>query len=392
MSTTEASELPTQPTGERPHANFYAFCSLVLPGLGQLLQKRPAEAVGFFLLFLMSGFLPVLIVSLLFRDRFSHASIQMHLLHMVLFGGLFFLFVAAITWAVVDAARGQNEKTEEKKEEPSKKQRKPAHHKIIDILVGIAISGLLIAFLLPGVPSAREAARRMQCSNNMKQIVQAFHHYYDEYGHFPPAYTVDDEGKPLHSWRVLILPYIDVAGREYLCENIRLDEPWDSEHNQQFHSKAPSIFCCPSVIPRNSREEEVFVPVPSGCFYSVIVGSDSAFFGSEPRTKPDAKVLGETIFLVERRVPVNWMDPSRELSFDAVVREHTMRGINVDAMEISSYHPGGVNVALGDGSVRFLPDSMDGEILRKMLTLFSQERGGVSPPVSPDQTLPKPGG
>ena len=79
---------------------------------------------------------------------------------------------------------------------------------------------------------------------------------------------------------------------------------------------------------------------------------------------PDEKVLGETIFLVERRVPVNWMDPSRELSFDVACK-----GVNVDAMGISSYHSGGVNVALGDGSVRFLSDSMDGVELRKMLTL-----------------------
>jgi len=339
----------------RPRPAFYAFCSLVLPGLGQLLQKRTGEAVGFFLLFLMSGFLPLLIISLLFRDRFSHASFQMHLLHMFLFGGLFFLFVAAITWSVVDAARERNEKTE-------KKQKRHFRFTPGKIVAAILFVGVLIVLLFPSLPAAREAARRMQCTNHLKQIMLAFHNYHAEHGHFPPAYTVNENGVPLHSWRVLILPYVE---KNNLYEQIRLDEPWDSEYNRQFHSEAPSVFRCPSTQPR----ESVVVPVPSGSFYSVIVDAESAFFGSQPRTENEIEGgLSSTIFLVERRVPVNWMDPSRELSFDVAVK-----GVNVDAMGMSSYHPGGVNVAFGDGSVRFVTDSIDGEILRKMLMLQAGE-------------------
>lgn len=68
-----------------------------------------------------------------------------------------------------------------------------------------------------------------------------------------------------------------------------------------------------------------------------------------------------TIILVERRAPVNWMDPSQEIPFETAIR-----GINVDAMGIGSYHPGGGNVAFGNGSVRFIRNDIDVETLRAM--------------------------
>ena len=343
---------------------FYAFCSLIVPGLGQLLQKRNGAAVGFFTLFLLSGFLPVLIVSLLFMDRFSYQPLRIHLIHIFTFGGLFLLFMSAVFWAAFDA--GNNFEVKPKpipdKEEPPKEHseenpKKRSCFSTTGILTIIAGVGLLIALFLPAVPASREAARRMQCTNNIKQIMLAFHNYHDNYKCFPPAYSVDEDGKPLHSWRVLILPYIEQTA---LYEQIRLDEPWDSEHNHQFHAKAPSVFRCPSA---GELREAPSVPAPAGCFYSVIVGKETAFFGPETRSMSEASSpLSETIFLVERRMPVNWMDPSREITF-----ETACQGVNVDAMGISSYHVGGVNVALGDGSCHFIADTIDSETLRKML-------------------------
>src|SRR5207248_11120546 len=64
----------------------------------------------------------------------------------------------------------------------------------------------LPALMLPAVQQAREAARRTQCSNNLRQIGLALHNYAQVYGSFPPAFVADEEGKPMHSWRVLILP------------------------------------------------------------------------------------------------------------------------------------------------------------------------------------------
>jgi prepilin-type processing-associated H-X9-DG protein len=79
-------------------------------------------------------------------------------------------------------------------------------------------------------------------------------------------------------------------------------------------------------------------------------------------------IPGETIVVVERRMPVNWMDPSREISF-----ETACEGINVDAMGISSYHTEGANVAMADGTVQYISNSINSETLRKMLMIMGKK-------------------
>jgi 5'-3' exonuclease len=100
-----------------------------------------------------------------------------------------------------------------------------------------------VALLLPAVQAAREAARRMQCTNNIKQIMLAMHTYHDAHKCFPPVMTADKNGKPLHSWRVLILPFIE---QQALYSQIRLDEPWDSEYNSRLHDMNIQTYQCPS--------------------------------------------------------------------------------------------------------------------------------------------------
>ena len=113
--------------------------------------------------------------------------------------------------------------------------------------IGIVLSLLYIVpvyiHLAFAIPQAREAARKMQCSSYSKGILLAFHNYSDTHGALPPLYTVDDEGKPLHSWRVLILPFLD---QQDLYNQIRLDEPWDSEYNKQFHDRMFYYYQCHS--------------------------------------------------------------------------------------------------------------------------------------------------
>ena len=123
------------------------------------------------------------------------------------------------------------------------------------------------------------------------------------------------------------------------------------------------IFRCPS-------NGNVLKQSSGACCYSVVVGSEAAFTGSEPR-EFSGKVsdLSETIFLVERKVPVNWMDPSREVSFD-----DACKGINVDAMGMSSFHSKCVLAGLGDGRVQTISDTVDSKVLRALLMFDNDSR------------------
>src|SRR4249919_3311122 len=126
---------------------------------------------------------------------------------------------------------------------PMDRQRGRAGFTLIELLVVIAIIAVLIALLLPAVQAAREAARRAQCVNNLKQIGLAMHNYHDVKNGLPPSAIVDKQGKPLLSWRVAILPYIE---QQPLYDKFKLDEPWDSPNNKDLIQYMPSIYMCPS--------------------------------------------------------------------------------------------------------------------------------------------------
>jgi hypothetical protein len=210
--------------------------------------------------------------------------------------------------------------------------------------------GVLVALLLPAVQAAREAARRMQCANNLKQIALGLHNYHDTYGSFPPAYTVDANGKPLHSWRTLILPFVEQSA---LYSQIDLDEPWDSPNNQAFHNVVVQAYQCPSARPG------------PGCAYVAVVGPNTMFPG-EKAVKLNEVLDGtsNTIAVVEVSGRTSsWMEPT-DLDFNRMQFQP-----NQSPGDPSSYHPGGFQAALADGSVRFISDSVDTNTLRNLMTI-----------------------
>jgi prepilin-type N-terminal cleavage/methylation domain-containing protein len=109
---------------------------------------------------------------------------------------------------------------------------------LVELLVVIAIIGILVALLLPAIQAAREAARRTQCVNKMKQITIAFHNYHDIHNAFAPGSFSE---KP--SWHVHILPFIE---QEALYDKIRTHENWNSGHNKGFFMTLVADYHCPS--------------------------------------------------------------------------------------------------------------------------------------------------
>lgn len=116
-------------------------------------------------------------------------------------------------------------------------------------IAGIILSALsmlilpvMVGLMLPAVQAAREAARRSVCTNNVRQLALAMLQYESAHGILPAAIT-DADGRPLLSWRVAILPFIE---EQALYEQFHLDEPWDSEHNRGLLGLMPLTFACPS--------------------------------------------------------------------------------------------------------------------------------------------------
>ncbi len=226
---------------------------------------------------------------------------------------------------------------------------------IWDAILALGTVVVLVAFLLPAVRQPRGASRRSQCKNNLKQIGLALHNYHEAHGQFPPAYTVDENGKPLHSWRTLILPYIDQAP---LYNTINLSKPWNDPANAKACVTAIPVYQCPS--PKFSAAQTS---------YLAIVTSNSAMRPVEGRKMSEiTDGLSNTMFVIE--VPANravhWMSPqdadeSLVLNFGP---------------ETKLDHSGGVHALLGDGSVRFLSVNLPAETRRALMSATGNETVG----------------
>ena len=112
--------------------------------------------------------------------------------------------------------------------------------KFLLVLAGIV---LVVGLLSPLYCSAPEASRRLACSNNLKNIALAMHNYEQAYRCFPPAYVPDKHGKPMHSWRVLLLPFLE---KQALYSQYRFNEPWNSPNNRKVTDRATALYQCPS--------------------------------------------------------------------------------------------------------------------------------------------------
>src|SRR5262249_38706201 len=162
------------------------------------------------------------------------------------------------------------------------------------------IAGIVGCCLFPFVfNTPRGAPTRMQCSNHLKQIGLALQNYHDVYGSFPPAYIADADGKPMHSWRVLILPF---AEQKPLYDAYRLDEPWDGPNNRKLHNQYPACFFCPTCYGKQPLGETNYVAV---------VGPGTVWPNDKCIQMSDVKDgTSNTILVVElANSGIHWMEP-----------------------------------------------------------------------------------
>jgi len=236
---------------------------------------------------------------------------------------------------------------------------------IVACLFGMLVcGGILVALLLPAIQSAREAARRAQCSNHLKQIALAFHNYHDVYGTFPPAYIPDEDGQPKHSWRVLILPFLE---QSYIYDQYDFDEPWNSPNNLAVTNQAVPVYVCPS-NPAGS-------PGSTETNYMVITGPNTVFDGGKAcKLREILDGTSNTLMVIEvSGTQINWAEP-KDLDASTITYPLGSPGGNSP----SSRHPGGLMAAMCDGSVRFISDSTAPQTFDALMTKAGQEM------ISPD--------
>ena len=243
------------------------------------------------------------------------------------------------------------------------------------MLGGCCTCSILWLGIAPHISRAGHPTWRHMCKfNNLNHIGLAMDMYHDRYGCYPPAYLADESGLPMHSWRVLILPYLV---RSELYDAYNFEEPWNGPNNEQLaeqsvktYSRAdrlgygletPNEFMCPAT--RGERRTTTD--------YVAIVGSGHMFNGSESRNR--SEILdgdSETILIVEViNSNIHWMEP-RDLTLDQL-----LTGSPTDQhLRTMSNHPGGFHALFCDGKVRFIRNQIPVETFKALLTIGGGEK------------------
>ena len=221
---------------------------------------------------------------------------------------------------------------------------------------GCCVSGFVIlpALLLPAVQGAREAARRTTTANHLKQTGLALLNYEVAHKSFPAASITDKQGRPMHSWRVAILPYLEQA---HIYEQYNFNKPWNDPENIILESQIPEVYRCPSVdLP------------PFHTTFQVVVGETTPWGANKfTRIRDISDGTANTISIVEGSKPVHWMEPT-DLDLDLI---NFVPG--QFPPELASHHAGNEIYLMFSGSVVPLDKAYDGQQLKGLL----QHRDGV---------------
>jgi len=225
-------------------------------------------------------------------------------------------------------------------------------HRIPEIIL-ITITVAIVALLLVTTfDTSHHAGPNTNAKHNLKQIGLAMHSYLSTNLTFPAQAIRGKNGKPLLSWRVALLPYFEQGTvDEYLFGRFRLDEPWNSPHNLKLLDSMPEVY-------RSPRNPETGRTRCLG-----VVGEKTLFGDMHGASDQDiTDGLSNTILVVEADYSVAWTKPE-DLDYDATI---PLNGLG-------HAHPSEFNVLLSDGSVRFILDNIDKDVLRGLMTINGGE-------------------
>jgi len=278
---------------------------------------------------------------------------------------------------------------------------------LVELIVVIAVIGILVALLLPAVQMARESARATSCKNNLKQIGLALHNYHDLQGQLPAGWIADSpEGIPGWGWASAILPHME---QEPLDLQIRRDLPIEDAYHQAVRVTVVKNYLCPSDgtrpkifqigtggFPGDDVDEASPLFSVARSNYVGVFGTfeledapsagDGVFFhNSEVLFASIADGLSNTFLVGERDARLGgsvWSGMISQAN-EAMARivgitDHTPNTPTHHFDDFSSMHPGGVHFVMGDGSVRRYNDSIEEKLYRALATRDGRE--GITPP------------
>jgi len=204
----------------------------------------------------------------------------------------------------------------------------------------------------------------MSSANGLQQLQLAMENYRQKNGCYPPQYLADKDGRPAHSWRVLIWPYLsgDDSWKRY-----SFDEPWDGPHNRLLASEAPACFRSPNA---DRRQKSPFTD------YVGIAGEGTPWRGMRSLRPEDLRDQSRKViwFVEVANSGIHWMEP-RDIPLD-----QALVGINVPG-GIQSDYPDGLPVQMIPYGEEFLPVATSPDALRAMLTLIPDGKDKAPEPV-----------
>jgi len=229
-------------------------------------------------------------------------------------------------------------------------------------LLSLCVLGIVVRSVLqPALRSARDGARCAECESKLRRIGQALEDYHNKHNRYPPAVVYDENGTLMHSWRVLILPYLGPEA-ERVHEMYDMEKPWDSNENLPLIQLMPNVYHCPADAKSVMGETS----------YLAVVGTNTVINNDRDKTTTRwdiTDVSSETMVVLERAGSAfSWIDP-KDIPMAAL-----RAGLNSNnPTSPGSEHIQGVNILMADQSIVRLSDAVSSEDLRGLATIGGNE-------------------